>query len=75
MIVRFILPNRDDAERPPTLYENWGAHAVPREGETVVLSGTPWRVKWVCHTFSVEEEERGHTIEVRLIEPDHWSQR
>jgi hypothetical protein len=77
VMLRFVIPNRDDPEKPPTLYEYWGAQTVPREGETVYLSGTPWVVKWVAHTFQVEDrnESPPHRIDVRLIEPDHWTQR
>ena len=76
MMLRFIVPNRDDAEQPPTLYQDWGAEAVPREGEAVYLDGTPWRVKWVAHTFQTEDRKQPtHLIEVRLIEPDHWTVR
>ena len=80
MIVTFVIPNRDDPEKPPTLYETWGAEAVPREGETVVFgdrngeADSTWIVKWVRHTFQTRNrDEFTHKIEVRLIEPQHWS--
>lgn len=75
MILTLVIPNRDDPEKPPTLYQEWGADAVPREGEAVYLGdpdedGKAWIVKHVSHTFILGAVPK---TEVRLIEPDHWS--
>lgn len=76
LMVTFVIPNRDDPKQPPTLYETWGAEVVPREGDGLSLQGTPWRVKSVDHIFQTEDRSRPtHEVRVRLIEPDHWTQR
>ena len=73
MIITFIIPNRDDLTKPPTLYEEWGSDVVPRKGEYVYLdgeNGIAWKVYWVRYTYQLGEAPQVH---VRLIEPDHWS--
>lgn len=81
MRVTFVIPNRDDPEKPPTLYEDWYAEAIPRRGETIYFAdaagedGSTWIVKWVRHTFQVKNRDvPPHAVEVRLIEPQHWAE-
>ena len=73
--VLFVVPNRDDPEQPPTLYEYWSVQAVPRVGESVEIEGKPWCVKWVSHILQISDDSKPkNDIHVRLIEPDHWTQ-
>jgi hypothetical protein len=83
MRVRFVIPNRENLDAAPTLYQYAEVAVVPRVDESVYLglnedSATPWRVKWVGHTLTVPVESDApagaHRIDVRLIEPDHWTQ-
>ena len=84
MRIRFVIPNRDDLNARPTQYLIAEVAAVPRIGEAVYLGlnedeATPWRVKEVSHVLTVpvmsDESAGAHRIDVRLIEPGHWSQR
>lgn len=73
--VLFVVPNRDDPEKSPTLYEYWNVEAVPREGEMVEIEGKAWRVKWVSHVLQISDDKKPKSdIHIRLIEPDHWTQ-
>lgn len=83
MRVRFVIPNRDDLKQNPVIYQEAELEVVPRKGETVYLgldedSSTPWVVKYVSHMLVVptmsDEPAEVYQINVRLIEPRHWSQ-
>ena len=79
-IVRFVIPNRDDPDKNPTIYRDLWVNHVPRIGEYVELyenddaaesgDGTTWVVKHVSHVII---DVGPAVVKVRLLEPDHWS--
>lgn len=71
MIVRFFAPAEHDGPRIAYSHEDWGADALPREGETVLLNGTCWKVRTVVHQFQTADRSRPtNSVDVYLIEPD-----